>query len=383
MKCQPVHSINIETTLDLSALRAFVLAEILPREKVEQAGKEVAWHVHRGLHALGFPQIGIPEPLGGRGAPMIDLLCMAREVAYGSAGISASACINLLALTAVARYAGDELGARLCAEAVAQHALWSYCMTEAEGGSDLSNLKTSARRVEGGYVVNGTKCFATNGSVSSHLLVFARLDEPPRRGQEIALFYVPGCTSGLTRGERLRTMGQREADTAPVLLHDVFVPLGNRIGEEGQGLAIHDDCIQRSKAMLAACGIGVCRRAFDLVTERLSSRVLYRRPLLHQPAIRHQLAALCTEVEAAWLLACAAGARWDAGYGANKEASMAKAYSADVTVRFVGEALELFGGYGYLCDYEIERLYRDAKMFELAHSPTLVQQVQIASALFD
>jgi acyl-CoA dehydrogenase len=379
---EQIRTIRVESALDLEPLRNFVRSEILPWQAGESAATEFPWEIHRALHRLGVPQAAIPVELGGRGAPMIDLLCMARELAYGSAGITTSTLINILAMTSVILFGDQDLRRRLCNEFLQEYSLWSYCMTEPEAGSDLFNLRTTARRVEGGYVLQGAKQFITNGSLSSHLVVYGRLLDAPRRGEEVTLFYVPGEAPGLTRGAPLRKMGQRESDTAPIFLDEVFVPTAHRLGAEGQGLDINTRCLQRSKALIGAGGVGICRRAFDLVTQRLADRVLFRRPLLQQPAIRHQLAALWTEVEAAWLLSCAAGEKWDSGASSVKEASMAKMFSAHTTVKFVNEALELFGGYGYLSSCEIERLYRDAKVLEIFEGPTLIQQLLIAGELF-
>lgn len=314
---------------------------------------------------------------------MIDLLWVARELAYGSLGIGTSALINILAPTAVTSFARPEVKRELCRKYIQEFGLWSYCMTEAEAGSDLDSLGTLARRVDGGYLLNGEKTFITNGSISDHLVVYARLEDPPSRIRSLSAFYVAGDSHGVHRGEPLATMGLAGSNTASVRFHNVFVPEEHLLGEEGSGLEINTRCLQRSKTLIAGAAVGLSSRAFDLTVSYLARRVLYRRPLLRQPAIRHQIAQLWTEVEASWLLACSAGEAWDTGQASVKQVSMAKMFAAHTAVKCVGEFLELLGGRGYLCDFEMERLYRDAKVLEIYEGPTLIQQLLIAGELFE
>ncbi len=337
----------------------------------------------RELHSLGYLQAFIPAELGGQGAPLIDLACISRELAYGSSGTATTFYANILGFTPVLYYAPELLRRRLAKEALSKLSLWSFCMTEPNTGTDIGNSEARARRVEGGYRLSGKKCFITNAGIASHLLVFARIDEEGSGKPRITAFYVPADSKGVTRGKALKKMGQRDSNTGELFFDDVFIPEGHRIGEEGQGLKIASRSIQRSRTLIAAAGVGASRRALDIARGYLQERKLYGgKPLLSLPPVENLLSQLHTEVEAAWMLTCMAAWAWENKENARKESSMAKLYSSDIAARVSSEVLELFGGYGCSQEYEIERIFRDTKLLELFEGSTFIQQTLIGKELF-
>lgn len=335
-----------------------------------------------GLHRLGWLQAAIPKEFGGAEASTTDLLWIGREIAYGSCGVFTSYLGNLLGLTAVTLFSGPQLRKKLCTEYLQTFSLFSFCMTEPDAGTDIANIITSATPVPGGYRISGKKCFITNASYSDHLCVFAKVKNRDSERPLVAAFYLPAGSPGITRGRKLEKLGQRDSDTAEIYFDDVFVPAEHRLGGEGDGFTVLKRCIQRSKTLIAGAAVGASLRASDLVSEYLAQRVHYGAPLLNLPTVHSQLAELHTELEASWLLACSAAATWDSGAMAIKEASMAKLFASDMATRFVSESLELFGGYGYSTEFEIERLYRDVRGFEIFEGASLVQQSLIARELF-
>jgi alkylation response protein AidB-like acyl-CoA dehydrogenase len=368
--------IALDSDLDFSSIRRFVLNSVLPlaNEKARSDGSSMG--LFSELHRMGWLQAAVPAEYGGSGLGTLDLAVLSRELAYGSCGVMLSAMVNLLCQTVIGLYASDALKQKIFLEVLADFSLWSFCVTEPGAGSDVAALETRAVQTPGGYRITGTKCFITNGNFSKHLVVLAKT------GESLSAFYVEGDSTGLSRGKPLLKLGQNESNTTEIFFDDVFVPETHLLGSIGDGMKILARCISRSKTMIAAAGIGAATRAFELVSAFLQQRVHYGRPLAQLPVIRGQLAQLMTEVEAAWLMTCRAAAVWDSGRPSVKEASMAKLFSADVTYKAVGEMLELFGGYGYSSEYEIERIFRDVRALEIFEGSSFVQQAIISKELF-
>lgn len=377
---QPLH---LTSNLDLSPLQQYVREKIIPTSKKADQDSIFPIEIYQDLHRMGWLTSFVPQEFGGMGLPSTEMIHISKELAYGSCGVFTSTLINLLALSPIILYARPSLKSTLCREFIEDFCLWSYCMTEPDVGSDIANLKTTAVRVPGGYLLNGKKCFITNATVSKHLVVFANLGRKRGERSNLCAFYLPAHSPGISRHGPLEKMGQRDSDTGELFFENVFVPEHHLIGKEGEGLRIAFHCLQRSKTMIAAAAVGASYRALELITEYLQDRVLYGKPLLAQPTIYSQLADLHTKVEASWLLTCKAAATWDTNLSfAVKEASMAKSFSTDAAVHLMNEVLELFGGYGFCKEFEIERLYRDVKVFEIYEGPTLVQHALIARELF-
>ncbi len=377
--------IPVQTDLDLSSLKTFVRDEILPFVNDKNRPKEFPKQILESLHQQGWVQAYIPTSLGGSGISTSDLIHVMREIAYGSSGIGTSIVANILGALPVLNYGNKNLAQKLAQESIQRFSLWSLCMTEPETGSDVGHLVTRASRVPGGYRIQGKKCFITNANHADHYTVFASVVDSSgadARTSQVTAFYIPAHEKGVRRGAVLEKLGQMESDTGEIFFDDVFVPEENRVGAEGEGLAIAFHSLQRSRVLISAMGVGICERAAHLLENDLNYRMRYGKPLLKQPVIYSLLAELYTQCEAAWLLTCQAAAVWDTGEKSLRESSMAKLFSADATVNFVNEVLELFGGYGYTTEFEISRLYRDAKLLEIYEGPSFVQQVLVAKELF-
>ena len=372
----------LHTKFELESLRRFVSEQVIATSRVCDKSGDFPLETYQALHKMGWIQAFIPEKFGGLGARTTDMAFIYREIAYGSGGVFSSCVVNLLALSPIILYASPKLAEKLCLEFQNEFSLFSYAMTEPNTGSNISKLQTRAKRVKGGYILNGAKCFITNAGYSKHLVTFARIEGSDPDKPSITGFYLPANSPGVTRGAHLDKMGQKDSNTGELYFENVFVPEENRIGEEGQGLRIAFHCLQRSKAMIAAAGVGTCSRASDLVIEYLHQRELYSEPLIELPGIQHQLARMHVELRASWLLTCDAASSWDSGQFSVLESSVAKLFSARTTVNFISQALELFGGYGYSKEFEIEKLYRDAKIFEIYEGPTLVQEQLVFRELF-
>jgi alkylation response protein AidB-like acyl-CoA dehydrogenase len=306
------------------------------------------------------------------------LIWITRELAYGSPGVAATFIGNLLGYSTVVLYAKEPLRREVCERNQEKFGLWSFGMTEALCGSDLLKTATRAKRVPGGFLINGEKNFITNSLVSDEMGVFANVQAPNGTLEGLTCFYVSASSPGVSRGEVMDKMGWRDSITGTLHFKDVFVPAAHILGEVGEGLKILTHCLNRSKTLLAASGVGLSFRAIDILTERLHSTERHDKTLLEQPTLRHELARMHTEVEAAWMLTCLAASTWDSGNFAVKEASMAKLFSGHAAVKITGQALELFGARGFFNTYEISRLWRDTKAIEIVEGPSQVQELLIA-----
>jgi len=377
--------ISIKSDLELDSLRKWVRSKLLPAVNISSKQEVIHDQHFKDLSDLGFLTCGIPGKFKGPGLTMSHMIDIAREISYGSAGIALSTTVTWFAQAVLDTYANDLIKDKVYSNCLNEMALLSFCMTEPNAGTDVRQIETRAVQKGDRFLISGEKCFITNASLSSHLIVFARVENPKRGGilkDGISAFYVPGNSQGLTRGSNISKLGLRESNTGGLFFDQVEVPQDHLLGEVGQGLKILNHCIQWSKTLLAAICSGIGDRVFDLLSEYLRGRRHYGKSLIDLPTIRCQIAEHQTETQAAWLLTCLAANLLDSGQLAVKEASMAKDYCSNVIFRFASEALELFGSYGYTTEFEIERLFRDARAFKIVEGASLVQKSIIAKELF-
>jgi alkylation response protein AidB-like acyl-CoA dehydrogenase len=374
--------VKIQTDWDLSWLRRFVKEVIRPNSvKAFQEGV-FDRKIYESLHQEGILQAITPKEYGGREAKVSDLIWIVRELGYGSPGVAATFIGNMLGYSTVVLYGRPELREKICTRYQKNFGLWSFGMTEGVCGSDLMKTSTQAKRVPGGFLLSGEKNFITNSAVSQDLGIFANVLGAGGKFEGISCFYIPGDSPGLMRGAVMDKMVWRDSITGTLILKDIFVPEEHLLGNVGDGLKILTHCLNRSKTLLAASGVGLSLRALDLVKERMNSLERYGKPLGAQPVIRHEISRMHTEVEAAWMLTCLAASTWDSGDVAIREASMAKWFSGHTAVKVTGQAVELFGARGLFNEFEVSRLWRDAKGIEIVEGPSFVQELLIAKQVF-
>ena len=382
---QKIDSIRLKPLLapsQVEAIQTFAKDTLVPFENASRDSQEFDPEIVEGLFRLGVLQMGVPKKLGGPATPVADLVWVIREIAVGSPSVAATVIGHLLGCSAITLYGQPSVVERVSRECLSRTLLFSFGMTEADVGSDVHHTKTQARRVDGGYILNGEKNFITNAGFSSHLAIFAQVVDEQGMPQGVSCFYVPGDSQGLVRGPQVMKIGWKRANTGTLYFHEMFVPSEHLLGEEGQGVKILMHCLGRSKTMLAAMGVGISQRAYELSTERLVTTERFGKSLLEQPAIRHLIARLAIKMEAAWLLTCKAAATWDAGLSATEECSMAKHMAGTTAVEMASQAAELFGARGLTLDYEISRLMSDAKAVEIVEGPSLVQELLISKEIF-
>lgn len=374
--------IQIKPDLPLEDLRKFVRDKILPGARERDDADIFPLEILKELHGMGYMVPFVPEALGGMGISSPNLMAIGREISYGSPGIACTMAGNMLSLVPVLRFGSEGLRRQVAKRIMSGLSLGSFCFTEPHSGSDILNIATRAERVPGGYRITGSKCFITNATYADHFVVMAKLSHVSDSKKAMTAFYIPRDAQGLSVGKPLKKLGQRDSDTTEVFFESVFVPEEHRLAEEGDGFKVAVMSLERSRTFFAAAAVGLCDRARDLAVGFLTEREHYGKPLITQPNIRALLSGLETELHAAWYLTSASASRWDAGEFDLRHSSMAKMYAGKLAVKYTSEVLELFGGWGFTREFEIERLYRDAKLYEIIEGPTFVQHVIIAKELF-
>jgi acyl-CoA dehydrogenase len=332
-------------------------------------------------HELGLMNVHLPASIGGAELSVFDELLIGEELAWGCTGISTSVTANALGSAPVLIAGTEEQRATWLAPLLEEPILCSFALTEPGAGSDVASMKTTAVRKGDEYVLNGSKTFITNAGHAAWSVIFAKTDTSAgHRG--ISAFVVPMDTPGVTIEQHLDKMGQRSTDTSAFSLQDVVVPAANLLGAEGEGFKIAMKTLDGSRAGTAIGAVGVARAAFDYAVEYAKERVTFGQPIAMHQGVNFMIADMATEIEAARLLCWQAGWLVDQGQRATLQSSHAKRFACDVAMKVTTDAVQVFGGYGYMKEYPVEKLMRDAKLFQIYEGTSQIQRLVIAKEIF-
>jgi acyl-CoA dehydrogenase len=357
----------------------FAVREIRPREAEFDRDSTFPAELVRRAHALGLLNLHVPAEYGGAALGTIDGMVIGEELNWGCSGIATSMLSNGLGLAPIALAGSDEQKRTWLTRLVESPELVSFALTEPEAGSDVAALKTTAVRRGGEYVLNGSKLFITNASHASFFTVFAKTD-PVGGHRGITAFVVDADADGLTVERHLDKLGQRASDTAGLSFADVVVPARNRLGGEGEGFKIAMTTLDRTRPGTAIGAVGVARAAFEHACRYARERVTFGVPIAMHQGIGFLIADMATDIEAARLLVWQSAWMLDAGYGrrATLHSSHAKRFAADICMRVCTDAVQVFGGYGYTKEYPVEKLMRDAKIYQIYEGSSQIQRLVIA-----
>jgi acyl-CoA dehydrogenase len=319
----------------------------------------------------------VPTAYGGGGLRAIDSCLLAEELAAACAGITTSIMVNDLALMPILVGGSEQQQHTFITPFCSRFSMAAFCLTEPGAGSDVAAMTTSARRDGDTYILNGTKTFITNGSVASLYTVFATCDKSLRH-RGIAGFIVPADTPGISHGKKFDKMGQRASDTAEVIFEDVRVPRANLLGREDEGFKIAMVTLDRTRPMIAAMSVGLARAAMDAAVQYAKERMTFGLPIGHHQAVQLLIADMAKDIEAARLLTWQCAWLIDQGQRATRESSVAKCFAADIAMRVTTDAVQVFGGYGYMKDLPLEKYMRDAKLMQIYEGTNQIQRLVIA-----
>jgi acyl-CoA dehydrogenase len=376
--------ISFALTDEQKALRAlaheFAAREIRPRAAEYDEHQTHPAEVIAAAHELGLMNLHIPEELGGPGLGAIEGMLVGEELAWGCTGMATSLVCNALGSGPVL-LAGTEAQKREWLPPLLEEPLLvSFCLTEPDAGSDVSALKTTAIRDADDYVLNGSKMFISNAGHASWYVVFASTD-PSRGHRGLSAFIVPRDSDGVTIEKHLDKMGQRSTDTSAVAFGDVRVPAANRLGEEGEGFKIAMRTLDFTRPGTAVGAVGLARAAFEYASDYAKERVQFGMPIAMNQGVNFLIADMATKIEAARLLVWQAAWLIDQGQRATLQSSHAKRFAADMCMEVATDAVQIFGGYGYIKEYPVEKLMRDAKLFQIYEGTSQIQRLVIAREL--
>ncbi len=357
--------------------REFAEKEMRPNAARYDKGEEFPEQVIKKAFEVGFTVSEIPEKYGGSGLSHMDTAIVCEELARGCAGMYTTIMANALALTPILIAGTDEQKKEFLPPLTKEALLAAFCLTEREAGSDAGAVKTKAVKKGDEYILNGSKCFITNGGIAQLYVVFAST-EPEKGARGISAFIVPRDTEGITIGKIEDKMGHRASNTAEIFFEDVKIPAKNLLGKEGRGFVVAMKTFESSRPPVGAGGVGVARAALEYAVDYSKTRVQFGKPIALFQNTAFKIAQMATEINAARFLVWDAAWRLDKGLPLGKESAMAKLYGSDVAMKVTSQALDIFGGYGYMKDYPMEKLMRDAKLLQIYEGTNDIQRLIIS-----
>ncbi len=361
--------------------REFAQAEILPKAAEYDRSGEYPEDIVKKAFETGLVYGPVPEEYGGEGLDALDQLLIAEELSAACAGIGSCIAINSLAAIPLVYFGSRKQKETHLAKICSEDKKMALCVTEPGAGSDVSAICTTARAEKDGYSICGNKTFITNGGVADYYVVFASIDRAlGHRG--ITAFLVPRETEGVSVGKKEDKMGQRAANTTDVIFDNAYVPAENRIGEEGHGFKIIMQTFNHSRPGVGASAVGVARAAMEYAIKYAGEREQFGLPILMHQAVMFMLADMAKDIEAGRLLAWQAAWKGTQGLDNSKEAAIAKVFCGDMVMRVTTDAAQVLGGYGYIKDYPVEKLMRDAKVFQIYEGTAQIQRLLIGRALY-
>jgi len=345
--------------------RDFTAKEIIPVAAEYDEKEKFPRDIFDKAREVGLANTNIPEAYGGMGASLLEDVIIAEELGYGCTGISTSLSTNGLADLPILIAGSEEqkqywLGERL----VDNGEIASYCVTEPAAGSNVVGMQTRAEKKGAKYIINGSKTFITNASFADFFTVFVKTD-PSAGHRGMSCFVIDRNTPGISISKKFEKLGQRASDTAEVVFENVEVPEENILGPEGSGFLTAMKVFDYSRPGVAASATGLLRRALDESVRYAAERETFGVPLFQHQAVSHKLAHMAIDYEAARLLTWQSAWIVEQGNPDAKLSAAAKAFAADAAMRAAVEAVQVFGGYGYMREYPVEKLMRDVKVFQI------------------
>ena len=370
-----------EHALIRDTLRAFALERLAPNAARWDREHHFPREELRELGALGALGMVVPESLGGAGADYLSLAVSLEEIAAGDGATSTIVSVqNAVVCGPILAFGDDAQKKQYLRPLASGELLGCFCLTEPHVGSDAGAITTRAERRGDRYLLSGVKQFITTGKNADVAIVFAVTDAAAgKRG--ISAFIVETATAGFVVARIEEKTGQRASDTAQIVLEQCEVPAANRLGREGEGYRIALSNLEAGRIGIAAQAVGMARAAFEAALRYAREREAFGRPIVEHQAVAFRLADMATQIEAARQLAWHAATLRDAGEPCLKEASMAKLFASEMAERVCSDAIQIHGGYGYVSDFPVERIWRDVRVCQIYEGTSDIQRLVIGRAL--
>lgn len=373
--------LNEQERMFRQQMRDFVQGEIAPCADEWDRKNQLAYEAFRRMARAGLTGLTVPQEYGGQGGSLMDSFLMSVELARASVSVASIMGTHLgLALSGMYHYGNEDQRRRYVVPAARGEKLCAFGLTEREASSDVSGMATTARRDGDDWILNGGKCFISNGDTADIILTFATVDRSlGARG--ITAFIVEKTMPGFSVGKVEDKLGIRAESVSELVFDEVRVPAANLVGEVGKGMRIALATLDEGRLDVAGQGVGVASAAFDAAIAYSKQRKQFGQTISEFQGIQWMLVDMANEVDAAWLMAYRAARLADSGQRFTKEVAQAKLFAANTAMDVTRKALQIHGGYGYMKDLPLERYYRDAKILEIYEGTSEVQRLVISRAL--
>ena len=362
--------------------REFTAKEITPKAAHHDETGEYPMEIMKKAWELGLMNTHVPQEYGGLGLGVLEGAIITEEFSYGCTGIATAMEANALASAPVIVAGNEAQKKKYLGMLTESPKLSAYCVTEPNAGSDVAGIRTTAKKVGNEYIINGAKMWITNGSVADWYFVLAVTD-PAAKHKGMSGFIVDAKSPGITVGKKEWNLGQRASDTRGITFEDVKVPAENLLGKEGDGFKTAMSAFDHTRPTVASGAVGLARRAMDESVKYAMSRKTFGVPIAAHQGISFMIADMAKDIEAARLLVQRAAWEIDQGRRNTKYAAIAKAFAADIAMRIATDAVQVHGGYGYSTEYPVEKLMRDAKIYQIYEGTSQIQRLIIAKEIFD
>ncbi len=379
-RAMPDFSLTPEQESLRDMARKFARTEMAPHAAECDRTARFPEEIYRKAYELGLMNLNVPSEYGGSGLGLLEQCLIVEELAYGCAGMTTSVIANCLALEPILLAGTPEQKARVLTPFCSKYQFASFALTEPSGGSDAAAVRTRARKQGDDYLLDGEKCFITNAPHASLFTVFATID-PDKRHRGVTAFMVPRSAEGVLPGKDEEKMGHRASSTGTVRFENVRVPQMDRLGGEGEGFALAMRTLDQTRAPIGALATGIAQAALDHAARYSLRRETFGKPIAEHQAIQIKLANMAQAVHAARLLTWHAAWTIDRGAKGTLESSIAKCFASDAALHVADEAIQTFGGYGYMKEYPVEKLLRDAKLTQIYEGANEIQRTVIAREL--
>ncbi len=373
--------LNSEHQMIREALREFSQEQLAPNaarwDKEHHFPKEELAQ----LAQLGAFGVAVPEEWGGAGLDYLSLALVLEEIAAGDGGTSTVISVNNCPVCSIAMAFANTAQKQQWLRPLAKgDMLGAFCLTEPQVGSDAGALRTTAVRDGDHYIINGVKQFITSGKHADVAIVIAVTDKAAGK-KGISAFWVPTNSKGYIVARLEEKLGQHSSDTAQILFENCRIPAANLVGEEGQGYKIALSGLEGGRIGIASQSVGMARAAFDAALSYAKERESFGKPIFEHQAVQFRLADMATRIEAARQLIWHAASMKDAGLACLKEAAMAKLFASEMAEQVCSDAIQIHGGYGYVTDFPVERIYRDVRVCQIYEGTSDIQKIIIGRAL--
>ncbi len=357
--------------------REFAVNEVLPVAQKYDESEEFPLPVIKKAWEIGLLNLGIPKQYGGPGYGLIDACIVVEEISSACPGIATSIFDNNLGAEPIVIGGNEEQKQRILGELINEFKLIAFATSEPTMGSDVAGMKCKAEKDGDEYILNGNKFWITNGGHADYVTVFATTD-PKMKHKEIAAFIVDTKSEGVRLGKHIPKLGQRASNTVSVGLKDVRIPKENVLAKPGRGFVLAMQTFAHTRPAIGAFAVGCARSAMEYSIDYAKKREAFGRPIEKYQMIQEKIANMYKDIEAARLLTYRAAWEADQGKDNNLSSAIAKAFASDVAMNVTTEAIQIFGGYGYLRTYPVEKLFRDAKLYQIYEGTSEVQRIIIS-----